>query len=89
MASSWFQYDSQRGTVWVRWLPCSPAGRVSACDRCHRRVLPSEHRLQVDDDRGPERVRGKGKKHSYLCTDCGANVPQPTFPEDVDQRQLF
>jgi len=80
-AGRWFRH----GEHWVRWLEQSPADRASACDHCHRRVMKDEPRLQVDNDRGPERKRGKGKRHTYLCGKCAKDVPHVT----VDQMDLF
>jgi len=80
-AGPWFMHKGH----WVRWLEQSPAKRASACDHCMRRVLQHEPRLQVDNDKGPERKRGKGKKHTYLCSTCGKDVPHVT----ADQLNMF
>ena len=69
--AKWFQYQSQNGhSYWVKWLPKSPTNRVSTCDQCLAKVQPDEKRLRVDNGRGAERKRGKGKRHSYVCRRC-------------------
>jgi hypothetical protein len=57
-------------TATFKWLMSSPSGRASACDRCNKRVKRDEPRLRAHDKLGPNRVRGKGARSSYMCVDC-------------------
>ena len=85
MPGKWFPYTNAQGViVQVRWWDSSPRHRAASCDRCHRRVLPDEPRCQVDDGGGPDRKGGHGKKHTWLCTLCAANIRQP-----MEQQGLF
>ena len=79
--ADWFMHKG----FWVKWLSKSPANRASRCDGCKRTVLRHEPRLMVDNDKGPERKRGKGKNHQYICTGCAEGVP--AHPEN--QMGLF
>ena len=86
--AKWFRYEAQNGhSYWVRWLPKSPINRASFCDRCKRRVERHEPRLCIDSDEGPTRKRGKGKRHEYICSSCGKDVPNN--PNDNEQQGLW
>ena len=86
--AKWFQYQAQNGhSYWVKWLPKSPINRAAICDRCKRKVARAEPRLCIDNDEGPERKRGKGKHHQYICADCGKDVPNN--PNDNQQQGLW
>lgn len=64
---TWFKYDG----VNMQWLNSSPNNSESECDRCGRTVGRSARRLRVDDNKGPQRKRGKSRRHTYLCESCG------------------
>jgi len=79
MKRGWIQWSG----VWVRWHAKSPANRRSRCEsRTHegdRWVEKGEPRLEVDNDKGRVRVRGKGKRNQWVCQVCAIDVPhKPT-----------
>ena len=62
----WFKV----GELSMQWLPNSPRKKDSRCDDCGAVVPANASRLRIDNGAGPERKRGKGKRHSYVCRRC-------------------
>ena len=88
MRGEWFAYKG----VYVRWHKKSPIHRAAYCEamRCRgitRRVERDAPRLEVDNDKGRTRVKGKGKKNQWVCQECARDVPRK--PMDDQQEQMF
>lgn len=76
----------------MRWLANSPVNRTARCDRAWQHIVgPDEPRLQVDTGKGPNRKRGHGKRHEYLCAGCALRFVGTTPParEVPGQEALF
>ncbi len=81
----WFRYEG----VWVRWWTASPIHRAAYCEAkvCKgetRRVERDELRLEVDNDRGRERIKSRGKKNQWVCFTCAADVPNRPMSENQE-----
>ena len=86
--TDWFDWQ---GTP-VRWWDSSPIKRAAYCEamRCRavtRRVERDAPRLEVDNDRGKVRIKGKGKKNQWVCQACAVDVPRR--PMDNRQETMF
>jgi hypothetical protein len=84
----WFQLNKCD----ARWLESSPIDRVARCDRQFRHVVqPYEPRLQINDGRGPKRVRARrvNLSPSYLCVSCAASEFGLRPPTNPNQGELW
>ena len=52
------------------WLPASPTGVTTRCDRCKVTVWPERPRFRIANGLGPERKANHGHRHQYLCIGC-------------------
>ena len=82
MTAEWLTMFKIQGLdAW--WLPYSPKGRLSRCDRCSARVWKERPRMRIANSLGPERKGGHGHRHQYLCIRCAwegyASAP-PDYP---------
>jgi len=76
----------------MRWSEKSPVNKVARCDRTWSHIVQADSpRLQVDNGQGPERKRGHGKLHQYLCVACALAMygQRPPSPMDDNQGELF
>lgn len=84
MKRGWTSYQG----VWVRWHPKSPVNRKAQCESRHhegdKTVEPDEPRLEVDNNKGKVRARGKGKRNQWVCQVCASAVPHK--PDDSQER---
>lgn len=80
---SWFPYKG----AWVKWYAKSPINRAAMCEarECKgttRRVERDAPRLCVDNGKGANRKRGKGKKNQWVCQHCAVDVPKKPIPDN-------
>lgn len=82
--NTWFRAEGMD----MRWMSKSPIGKVARCDNNRMHVVgPDSPRLQVDNGMGPDRKRGHGKRHEYLCQDCAWRFYQTKPPSLMAENQ--
>lgn len=76
------------GTTFV-WLDNQKKGLHTGCDKCQRRVMPDEPRMQLHDNKG--KYESKGTFASYWCATCARKRGLiPPIPEQLGiQEEMF